>query len=48
MSFAIVPSLLGRLIVIAAMVGVQLKMVTSAPELKSFLSAKDWTTAASV
>ena len=48
MAFAIVPSLLGRLVVIVLIVGVQLKVVTSAPELKGFLSAQEWTAAVSV
>lgn len=48
MAFAIVPSLLGRVVVIVLIVGVELKLVASAPELKGFLSAQEWTAAVSV
>lgn len=48
MAFAIVPSLLGRLVVIVLIVGVELKLVASAPELKSFLAGHEWTAAVSV
>jgi len=48
MAFAIVPSLLGRLLVIVLIVGAELKLVTTTPELMNFMSNKEWTAAASV
>jgi hypothetical protein len=48
MAIAIVPSLLGRLVVIVLTVGAELKLVTSTPELMSFMSTREWTVAASV
>ncbi|KAH7336746.1 hypothetical protein BKA66DRAFT_77710 [Pyrenochaeta sp. MPI-SDFR-AT-0127] len=48
MAFAIVPGLLGRLVVIVLIGGVELKLVTSTPELKSFMTVQEWTTAATV
>lgn len=48
MAFAIVPSLVGRLVVIVLIVGAGLKMVMSAPELKSYLSFQEWTAVASM
>jgi hypothetical protein len=48
MAFAIVPTLLGRLVVIVLIVGVELKMVSSAPELRRLLSVQEWTAAVSV
>jgi hypothetical protein len=48
MAFAIVPSLLGRVVVIMVIVGAELKLVTSTPELKCFLSTQEWNAAASV
>lgn len=48
MAFAIVPSLLGRVVVIVLIVGVELKLVASAPELKGFLSGQEWMAAVSV
>lgn len=48
MAFAIVPSLLGRLVVIVLIGGLELKLVTSTPELKSFMTVQEWTTAAAV
>jgi hypothetical protein len=46
MAFAIVPSLLGRLLVIVLIVGAELKMVTSTPWLMKMLSTREWTAAA--
>jgi len=48
MTFAIVPSLVGRLVVIVAIVGAELKLVGSTPELKSFMSTQEWNAAASM
>ena len=48
MAFAIVPSLLGRLLVIVLIVGAELKMVTSTPQLNNMLSTREWVAAASV
>jgi len=48
MAFAIVPSLLGRLLVIVLIVGAELKMVTSTPQLNNMLSTREWAAAASV
>ncbi|CAA9957318.1 PAT1 multi-domain protein [Pyrenophora teres f. maculata] len=48
MAFAIVPSLVGRLLVLVAMVGAELKLVKSTPELKSFMSTQEWNVAASI
>lgn len=48
MAFAIVPSLLGRLLVIVLIVGAELKMVTSTPQLRTMLSTREWAAAASV
>jgi hypothetical protein len=48
MAFAIVPSLLGRVVVIAVIVGAELKLVTTTPELKRFMSTQEWNAAASV
>ncbi|KAI4612393.1 uncharacterized protein J4E87_010294 [Alternaria ethzedia] len=48
MAFAIVPSLLGRLLVIVLIVGAELKMVTSTPQLRNMLSTREWAAAASV
>lgn len=48
MAYAIVPSLLGRLLVIALIGAAELKLVTSTPELMKFLSMQEWTMAASV
>lgn len=48
MAFAIVPSLLGRLLVIVLIVGAELKLVTSTPRLMGLLSTREWTAAASM
>ncbi|EFQ89154.1 hypothetical protein PTT_14695 [Pyrenophora teres f. teres 0-1] len=48
MAFAIVPSLVGRLLVLVAMVGAELKLVKSTPELQSFMSTQEWNVAASM
>lgn len=48
MAFAIVPSLVGRILVIVAIVGAELKLVMSTPELKSFMSTQEWNAAASM
>lgn len=47
MAFAIVPSLLGRLVVIVVIGAAELKLVTSTPELLGFMSIQEWTAAAS-
>ncbi|KAH9864589.1 hypothetical protein J1614_010524 [Plenodomus biglobosus] len=46
MGFAIVPSVLGRLIVIALICGAELWMVSVTAELKSFMSTQEWIVAA--
>ncbi|KAF5849441.1 hypothetical protein GGP41_006376 [Bipolaris sorokiniana] len=48
LAFTIVPSLLGRLVVIVLIVGMELKIVSSAPEIQRFLSLQEWKAAASV
>lgn len=48
LAFTIVPSLLGRLVVIVLIVGVELKIVSSAPEIQRFLSLQEWKAAALV
>ena len=48
MAFAIVPSLLGRLVVIVLIVGAELKLIMSTPKLMSLLSTREWTAAASM
>ncbi|PZD46972.1 PAT1 domain containing protein [Pyrenophora tritici-repentis] len=48
MAFATVPSLVGRLLVLVAIVGAELKLVKSTPELKSFMSTQEWNAAASM
>jgi hypothetical protein len=48
MAFAIVPSLLGRLLVIVLIVGAELKMVTSTPQLMNMLSTREWAAAGSL
>jgi hypothetical protein len=48
MAFAIVPSLLGRLLVIVLIVSAEIKLVSSTPELMSFMSSREWSVAASV
>ena len=48
MAFAIVPSLLGRLFVIVLIGGAELRLVMSTPELMSFMTVQEWTTAASM
>lgn len=47
MAFAIVPSLLGRLVVIVLIGGADLMLVTSTPELMGFMTIQEWTAAAS-
>ena len=47
MAFAIVPSLLGRLVVIVVIGFAELKLVTSTPELVGFMTIQEWTAAAS-
>jgi hypothetical protein len=48
MAFAIVPSLLGRLLVIVLIVGAEIKLVGSTPELMGFMSSREWSVAVSV
>ncbi|RMZ72054.1 hypothetical protein GMOD_00007045 [Pyrenophora seminiperda CCB06] len=48
MAFAIVPSLVGRLLVLVAIVGAEHKLVMSTPELKSFMTTHEWNAAASM
>jgi hypothetical protein len=48
LAFAIVPSLLGRLIVIALMGAAGLRQVTSTPELMGYLTVQEWCIGASV
>jgi hypothetical protein len=48
MAFAIVPSLLGRVVVIVLIVGGVMKLVTETPELMRFMSSREWGVAASV
>lgn len=47
MAFAMVPNMLGRLVVIVLIGGTELKVVTSTPELMSFMTVQEWTVAAS-
>jgi hypothetical protein len=47
LAFAIVPSLLGRLVVIALISAAELKLVTTTPELMNLMSFQAWTAAAS-
>lgn len=46
MAFAIVPGLLGRLVVITLLCGAELWMVRVTPELVGFMSTQEWTVAA--
>lgn len=47
MAFAMVPNMLGRLLVIVLIGAAELKVVTSTPELMSFMTVQEWTIAAS-
>ncbi|KAF1357945.1 hypothetical protein EJ07DRAFT_126344 [Lizonia empirigonia] len=47
-AFSIVPSLLGRIVVIALISAVGLRMVTSTPEFRAILSVREWMYAASM
>ena len=47
MAFAIVPSLLGRLVVIGLIGGAELMLITSTPELRDFMTIQEWSAAAS-
>lgn len=48
LAFAIVPSLLGRLVVIALIGAAEARLVMSTPELMSYMSVREWAAAASV
>ncbi|KAF2845182.1 hypothetical protein T440DRAFT_282048 [Plenodomus tracheiphilus IPT5] len=48
MAFAMIPSVLGRLVVIALICGAELWMVTVTPELREFMSTQEWISAAAV
>jgi hypothetical protein len=46
LAFAIVPSLSGRLVVIALIGAAEAKLVTSTPELMGYMAIREWTVAA--
>lgn len=48
MAFAIVPHLIGRLLVIVLIGAAEVKLVLAAPEAKSFMSVREWVVAATV
>jgi hypothetical protein len=48
MAFAIVPSLLGRLVVIALICAAEMRLITTTPELMGLMSIQGWGAAASV
>jgi hypothetical protein len=48
MAFAIVPSLLGRVVVIVLIVVAEMKIVSETPELRDFMGSREWSVAASV
>ena len=48
LAFAIVPSLLGRLVVIALIGAAGLRQVTSTPELMNYMSVQEWSIAGSM
>jgi hypothetical protein len=48
LAFAIVPSLLGRLVVITLIGAAGLRQVTSTPELMSYMTIQEWSIAAAV
>lgn len=48
LAFAIVPSLLGRLVVIALIGAAEVRLVVSTPELMSYMTVRDWSLAASM
>ncbi|KAH7080673.1 hypothetical protein FB567DRAFT_110276 [Paraphoma chrysanthemicola] len=47
-AFAIVPSLLGRIVVIALITAAELRLVTTTPEVMNYLAFKEWAMAASL
>jgi hypothetical protein len=48
LAFAIVPSLLGRLLVIALIGAVEFRQVTSTPELMKYMTIREWAMAAAL
>jgi hypothetical protein len=48
MAFAIVPSLLGRLVVIALICAAEMRLITTTPELMGLMSMRGWSAGASV
>jgi hypothetical protein len=48
LAFAIVPSLSGRLVVIALIGAAEARLVTSTPELIGYMAVREWTVAASL
>jgi hypothetical protein len=48
LAFAIVPSLLGRLVVIALIGAAELRLVTSTPKLMNYMTIREWAMAASL
>ena len=48
LAFAIVPSLLGRLVVIALIGAAEARLVTSTPELMTYMTIQEWAAAASL
>jgi hypothetical protein len=48
MAFAIVPSLLGRIVVVVLIVAAEMKIVSETPELRGFMGSREWSVAASV
>ncbi len=48
MAFAMIPNLIGRLVVMVLIGGAELKVVTSTPELMGFMTSREWIIAGSV